>query len=148
MTVTLRAEYVPGRRFLARLPNDQDLLKEVAAFCKASSIQMAVFSLVGTVTTVSYGSYDPKQQVYVTAKEQAPFEIVSCSGNVSLKDENPFVQAHGILTNAHGKIIAGQIFSDTVLVAGELDLQELKGKPLERVYDNQTGLMLWQLKEQ
>ena len=148
MTVTLRAEYVPGRRFLARLPNDQDLLKEVAAFCKAASIQMAVFSLVGTVTTVSYGSYDPKQQVYVTAKEQAPFEIVSCSGNVSLKDENPFVQAHGILTNAHGKIIAGQIFSDTVLVAGELDLQELKGKPLERVYDNQTGLMLWQLKEQ
>jgi predicted DNA-binding protein with PD1-like motif len=148
MTVTLWAEYVPGRRFLARLPNDQDLLKEVAAFCKAASIQMAVFSLVGTVTTVSYGSYDPKQQVYVTAKEQAPFEIVSCSGNVSLKDENPFVQVHGILTNSHGKIIAGQIFSDTVLVAGELDLQELKGKPLERVYDNQTGLMLWQLKEQ
>jgi len=147
MTVTVYAEYIPGRRFLARLPNDQDLLKEVTAFCKAASIQMAVFSLVGTVTTVSYGSYDPKQQVYVTAKEQAPFEIVSCSGNVSLKDENPFVQAHGILTDEQGKIIAGQLFSETVLLAGELDLQELQGKPLKRVYDNQTGLLLWQLKE-
>ena len=27
---------------------------------------------------------------------------------------------------------------------GEIDLQELIGKPLERTYDQRTGMMLWQ----
>ena len=103
--------------------------------------------MVGTVTTVSYGCFDPKQQVYVTCKEETPFEIVACAGNVCPEGDRPFVQAHGILANEHGKIIAGRLFSDTILLAGELDLQELKGKPLQRGYDHETGLLLWQLKK-
>ena len=41
-----------------------------------------------------------------------------------------------------GKIIGGHLFSETILYAGEIDLQELTGKPLERAYDGTTGF-LW-----
>jgi predicted DNA-binding protein with PD1-like motif len=83
----------------------------------------------------------------VTCREETPFELVACSGNVCPENGRPFVQAHGVLTNEHGKIIAGRLFSDTILLAGELDLQELKGKALQRAYDHETGLLLWHLKE-
>jgi uncharacterized protein len=147
MTATFWTEYGCGRRYLVRLPPQEDLLLAIAEFCKSASIQMAVFSLVGTVTKVSYGCFDPKQQVYVTCKEESPFEIVACSGNVCPAGDQRIVQAHGVLSNEHGTLIAGRLFSDTILLAGELDLQELKGRPLQRVYDHATGLLLWQLSD-
>jgi hypothetical protein len=104
---------------------------------------MATFSTIGAVSSVTFGAYDQKQQVYVTFTEKAPLEIVNCFGNVSLKDGDPVVHAHIILGDKQGKTLGGHLFSETILFAGEIDLQELTGKPLERVYDDTTGLMLW-----
>jgi predicted DNA-binding protein with PD1-like motif len=104
---------------------------------------MASFSLVGAVSSATFGSYDQKQQVYVTTKEKAHLEIATCTGNVSLLDGNPVVNAHIVLGDKQGKITGGHLFSETIIFAGEIDLQELTGKPLERTYDDTTGLMLW-----
>ncbi len=143
MTKLICSEFKPGRHFAGRLPHGKDLISTIEDFCKESSIQMATFSLIGAVSAYTIGSYDQKQQVYVTFKEKAPMEIVTCLGNVSLLDENPFVHAHIVLGGESGEIIGGHLFSETILFAGEIDLQELTGKPLERVYDDTTGLKLW-----
>lgn len=105
---------------------------------------MATFSVIGAVSSATIGAYDQKQQVYVTSKEEAPLEIVSCIGNVSLKDGKPFIHAHILLADEQGKTIGGHLFSETIIYAGEINLQELTGKPMERTYDNDTGLMLWE----
>jgi predicted DNA-binding protein with PD1-like motif len=138
-------EYKPGRRFVGRLPHGKDLITSIEDFCTASAIQMATFSVIGAVSSATMGAYDQKQHVYVTFTENAPMEIVTCTGNVSLKDKTPVIHAHIVLGDEHGKIIGGHLFSKTILFAGEIDLQEITGKPLERVYDNTTGLMLWNL---
>jgi predicted DNA-binding protein with PD1-like motif len=104
---------------------------------------MATFSIIGAVSSVNFGAYDQKQQVYVMFTEEASLEIVNCIGNVSFKDGNPIVHAHIVLCDKQGKIMGGHLFSETILFAVEFDLQELTGKPLERVYDDTTGLMLW-----
>ena len=104
---------------------------------------MATFSAIGAVTSVTLGVYDQKQQVYVTHAKEAPLEIVNCKGNISLKDGLPVVHAHILLADMHGKTIGGHLFSETIIYAGEIDLLELAGKPLERAYDTTTGLMLW-----
>jgi predicted DNA-binding protein with PD1-like motif len=43
----------------------------------------------------------------------------------------------------NGRTIGGHIFSGTVVYAGEIYIQEFLGKPLEREYDDTTGLSLW-----
>jgi predicted DNA-binding protein with PD1-like motif len=136
-------EYRLGRRFLGRLPHGEDLIKSVESFCKENSIQTATFSAIGAVSSITLGSYDQKQLVYVTFKEDKPFEIVTCAGNVSLKDGNPIIHAHVVLGDEQGKTIGGHLFSESLVFAGEMDLQELIGKPLERSYDETTGLLLW-----
>ena len=138
------SQFKPGRRFIGRLPHGQDLITSIEDFCKESSIQLATFAIIGAVSSVTMGAYDQKQQVYVTFTEEAPLEIVTCIGNVSLMDGSPVVHAHIILGDKDGKITGGHLFSETILFAGEIDLQELTGKPLERGYDDTTGLMLWQ----
>ncbi len=143
MTKLACSEFKPGRRFVCRLPHGKDLITSIEDFCIESSIQMATFSIIGAVSSVTFGAYDQKQQAYVTFMEEAPLEIVNCFGNVSLKDGDPVVHAHIVLGDKHGKTMGGHLFSETILFAGEIDLQELTGKPLERDYDDTTGLMLW-----
>ena len=137
-------EFQQGRIFVGRLPHGKDLILSVEEFCEDASIQMATFSVIGAVSSATIGAYDQKQQVYVTVKEEAPLEIVSCMGNVSLKDGKPFIHAHILLADEQGKTIGGHLFSETIIYAGEINLQELTGKPMKRTYDNDTGLMLWE----
>ena len=139
------SEFKSGRRFVGRLPHGEDLIKSIEAFCEATAVSMATFSAIGAVTSVTLGAYDQKQQVYVTYAKEAPLEIVTCTGNISLKDGNPMVHAHILLADMHGKTIGGHLFSETIIYAGEIDLVELTGKPLERAYDTTTGLMLWKV---
>ena len=137
------SEFKTGRLFLKRLPHNEDLINTVENFCVEASIQMATFSIIGAVSSVTFGSYDQKQKVYVTYTEKVPLEILSCIGNISLKDGKPMMHAHIILCDEQGKTMGGHLFSETILFAGEIKLQELIGTPLERAYDKTTGLMLW-----
>ena len=137
------SEFKLGRHFAGRLPYDEDLIASIEEICEEASIQMAVFSVIGAVSSVTIGVYDQKQQVYVTSTKKAPYEIVTCLGNVSLKDGNPMIHAHIVLTDEQEKTIGGHLFSETIIFAGEINLQELTGKPMERAYDKTTGLMLW-----
>jgi len=104
---------------------------------------MATFSVIGAVSSVTIGAYDQKQQVYVTFTQEAHLEIVTCTGNVSSMDGEPAAHAHIVLGDLQGKTVGGHLFSETILYAGEIDLQELTGKPMERAHDDTTGLMLW-----
>ncbi len=132
-----------GRCILGRLPYGKDFVKTMEDFCVRNSIHSAVFSVIGAVMSVTLGSYDQKQQVYVTFKKEEPLEIVHCTGNVSLKDGKVAVHAHAVLADMNGQTIGGHIFSETEVYAGEVYIQELLGKPLERESDNKTGLLLW-----
>jgi predicted DNA-binding protein with PD1-like motif len=145
MDATSHATFEAGRCILGRLPNGKDLTKAIEELCIQNSIQAGVFFVIGSVTSLTLGSYDQKQQVYVTCKKEEPLEIVHCPGNVSLKDGKVFVHAHAVLADMNGQTIGGHIFSETIVYAGEIYIRELLGEPLEREYDKVTGLSLWKL---
>jgi predicted DNA-binding protein with PD1-like motif len=130
---------------LSRLPHGEDLMRTVEIFCAQNEIRTAVFSVIGAVSSATLGSYDQNQQVYVTYKKEEPLEIISCTGNVSLRDGQVTVHAHAVLADMEGRTAGGHVFSDTVIYAGEMYIQELLGTPPERAYDETTGLPLWQI---
>ena len=137
-------EFAPGRRFAGRLPHGKDVIRSLEEFCREKDIRMGTFSLIGAVSCATVGAYDQKQQVYVTFKEERELEIITCVGNISLRDGVPFIHAHIVLSDHEGKTVSGHLFSDTLVFAGEIDIREFLGEPLERSNDETTGLMLWQ----
>ncbi len=139
------SEMKRGRHFIGRLPHGKDLIASVEAFCEKNEIQMGTFSIIGALSSMTIGAYDQKQQVYVTFKKEMEFEIVSCIGNISLKDGKPFVHAHIILGDGKGETTGGHLFSESIVFAGEIDILEFSGKPFERMHDQTTGLMLWHM---
>ncbi len=145
MDTIRHATFEAGRYMLGKLPHGRDLVGTIEEFCAQNGIQTGVFSVVGAVTSVTLGSYDQNQQVYVTCKKEEPLEIAACAGNVSCKDGKPAVHAHAVLADISGQTIGGHIFSETLVYAGEIYFRELLGELLERKYDEITGLLLWQL---
>lgn len=139
--------YTNGRRFLIRLSHNRDLIQSIEELCRSTSIQTATFSIIGAVSSITIGAYDQQQQVYVTFSKTEPFEISSCTGNVTLKDGNPVVHAHAILSDEQGKTLGGHLFSESLIFAAEIDIQELTGPPHQRTYDDITGLYLWKPRE-
>ena len=135
--------YTNGRRFLIRLAHQRDLIQSIEELCRKASIQTATFSIIGAASSITIGAYDQRQQVYVTFNKNEPYEIASCTGNVTLKNGNPIVHAHAILSDEQGKTLGGHLFSETLIFAAEIDIQELTGPPLQRTYDDITGLYLW-----
>jgi uncharacterized protein len=139
-------QYNAGRIFIGRLSNGEDIIQAVERFCRNNEIKMAIFSVTGAVSLFTIGVFDQKQHVHVTSRHEFPMEIISCTGNATLHNENAHVQAQIILADQLGKTSGGRLFSDTRLFAGELQLIELIGIPASREYDQNSGRMLWPIK--
>jgi predicted DNA-binding protein with PD1-like motif len=135
--------FTPGRRLVGRLPHGQDLIKTIERFCLFNEVHMAAIAVNGAISSVTLGTFDQQQQVYVTTVIDKPLSFAACQGNVSIKDNRPFVHISAVLSDTDGRVTGGRLFSDTIIFAGEIDLQELTGPPLTRQYDATTGLMLW-----
>ena len=80
--------------------------------------------------------------MHITYRKEIPMEIVSCIGNITLHGKTAQVKAQIILADQRGNISGGCLFSDTLLLAGELQLVELIGSPVFREYEQHSGRML------
>lgn len=142
----MHAELYPGRAILCRLEHDSDLLGSIENVARVEGIPTGVFTVIGAVKKARIGYYDQQRKEYMEKEFDQPMEIACCTGNISHREEEVMAHAHITLADAQGQCLAGHLMPGTIVFAGELYLQELKGPVLRRVHDDVTGLMLWDLK--
>ncbi|HNV23772.1 MAG TPA: DUF296 domain-containing protein, partial [Candidatus Omnitrophota bacterium] len=88
--------------------------------------------------------YKQQEQQYVECVSlEKKLEIVSCLGNISLKENKPFVHAHITLADLKGQCYGGHLMPGTIIFAAEYYIKELTGLELQRGLDQETGLSLW-----
>ncbi len=136
-------EYARGRRVVARLPHGGDLLEEIAAVADAHGMRAAELRGIGALKAARLAYYDQGSRQYGEFDVDGPVELVGLLGNVSRRDGATAVHAHATLSHHDGTCIGGHIAPGCRIFACELMLQELEGEPLERAYDEVTGLPLW-----
>jgi uncharacterized protein len=127
---------------MARLDHGTDIIIQITDLAKEKEIKTGFLSVIGALSRAELGYYDQVSQKYGKIQIGEPVELVSCLGNVSLRDGEPFVHAHAVLSDREGKVWGGHLNSGIVFAA-ELCMQELLGLNLERVPDSITGLNLW-----
>ncbi len=137
-------EFQTGKTFLVRVEHDADLIMYLTRFAKENKTSAAVFTALGALKNAKLGFYDQKKHVYGELAFTEPVELVSCVGNISLKDDEPFVHAHAVLSDDEGNVKGGHLLGGTIFAA-EVHLTELLGGILVRKLDNVTGLSLWDL---
>jgi predicted DNA-binding protein with PD1-like motif len=131
------------RSFLAPLRYGHDMLEEVLRIILEKGIEHAAIFIIGAVSSATFGYYDQEAQKYLKIKRAGRFEVLSCTGNVTLKQGAPFVHAHALFGDRSGGAFGGHLMSPSIVFAAELHILELSGQPPERVHDPATGLYLW-----
>lgn len=132
-----------GRQFLVRLPHNADIIEHLTDFCGENKISCAGMNVIGAISKVTIGYYDQKTHKYYPKTFEQEMEIVSCTGNVSIKDGKPFLHLHAVLGDTDLHCRGGHMFPGSAVFAAEAHIQELKGGRRVRMPDAATGLVLW-----
>jgi len=132
-----------GRVIFVRLFENEDLLEAISNTAKKTRINAGFFILIGTLREAKLGFY--RQGKYEPIQIDEPVEIVSCIGNISLKEEKDLVvHAHVSVSDEKGQVFGGHVLPGCIVAAtAELVLVEAVDVKLQKRFDEKTKLYLW-----
>lgn len=138
------SDYKLKRTIIGQLPHNTDLLEELTRFVQRENIRCGRINGIGATTHAIVAYYDQNGKKYNTMEFAGGMEILSLTGNVSIRDAEPFVHAHILLGDRRGNVFGGHLMPGTRIWACELFIDEFEGKELDRIQDEKTGLFLWE----
>ncbi|MDQ3548627.1 MAG: DUF296 domain-containing protein, partial [Chloroflexota bacterium] len=112
-------------------------------FCAEHGILAAQVTVIGAVRHARYAYYEQDDHRYRELDSATHHEIVGFTGNVSLRDDKPFLHAHATFADADGATVGGHLLPGCEVFAAEVMIRELTGVVLVRTPDVPTGLALW-----
>ncbi len=136
--------YRSKRTFIGQLPNGADLYESLTKIVREEDITLARIVAIGATSHAVVAYYDQDAKKYMNMEFTGGMEILTCSGNVSLRDGKPFVHIHILLGDRQGRVFGGHVMPGTKVFACELFIDQFEGEELQRSFDEQTGLHLWQ----
>jgi uncharacterized protein len=128
---------------MGRLSYGSALLEEIANMCLKENIQLGWIEALGAVKRARLAFYNQETHEYEFFLIDQPLEITKLVGNVSLKDDHPFIHAHITLADKTGNAYGGHLAPGTVVFACEFRLEVFDGPGIKRDFDEATGLPLW-----
>jgi predicted DNA-binding protein with PD1-like motif len=135
--------YKHKRTIIGQLPSGSDLYEELSKIVEGEDILLGRIQGIGAVTQATIAYYDQIKSEYLSLEFTGGMEIVSLTGNISMRDGKPFVHAHIVLSDREGKTYGGHLLPGTKIFACEVFIEEFDGEKLIRTKDNKTGLFLW-----
>jgi hypothetical protein len=132
-----------GRIFLRRVPYESDLLEFLTEFATKNRMQMGTLFVIGAVKKAAVDYYDQQNKTYRQILINENMEILSCMGNVSIRENKPFVHCHACFSNGTGQTLGGHLAKGTIVFAAEAHFQEVLGMELVREHEPITKLFLW-----
>lgn len=135
--------YLTGRTYIFRLAKGKDLLQQLTEFCQDNQVKCGVISGIGALENATINFYNQAKKKYEKITLTDEQELLALNGNVSIKDNRPFIHAHVILGDKDGGCKGGHLVLGTKVFSAEIFIQELVGEPKVRKEDKATKLSLW-----
>lgn len=134
--------YSIGRIIMGRLRRGEDVITGLLKVAKKHGLNMALVSAIGALERVRFSYYDQNGKFYRDPISEDEVEVLSISGNLSIKDGEPFLHLHVVASKGE-RVIGGHLLDGSIVFALEYKIVELIGDPLVRKYDDDTGLFLF-----
>lgn len=125
------------------IKHGDDLHGAISEYCLKNNLKAGLIFAIGALKNANLGFYDQSGKKYLAEAVKRPLEILSCLGNVSLKDGRPFVHAHLTVSDKKGRVYGGHLESGSVVFACECAILPTTGEILKRKFDKLTALNLW-----
>ncbi len=125
-----------------RLYKGDEIISGLSSFLKDNSITSGIITGIGAVSFAKIGYYNQTEQKYIAKEFNEAMEILSLKGNISIKDNEPFMHLHIVLSKDDFTCIGGHL-SEAKIFAFEFEIIEFEGISFQRGFDSDTGLFLW-----
>ncbi len=120
----------------------EEVISGLQDFCRSEDIASGWVQAIGSAEQLGLGYYDLAGQSYITGSPEGIWEILSCKGNISLKEDGSvFAHLHGVFGDSEMRTVGGHIFNMTTAVTCELLVTVLPG-PIRRSQRHDIGLEL------
>ena len=133
----------PKRTIVGQLPRGIDLLEGLTEFVRKENIRFGRIQALGATTHAIVAYYNQSTREYQPMEFTEGMEILNLHGNISMRDGQPFVHIHVVLSDSQGRTWGGHVMPGTILWALEVFIDEFEGEPPVRMKDEETGLFLW-----
>lgn len=127
--------------YIFRLNYGEELKGEIEKFCVDHSANAGSINVVGSANEIELAFYGAEKNEYNTRVFKEPLEILTITGNVSIKEGKQFLHAHGVFGRPSMEVIGGHIMRCIISYTCEVYLTKIEGS-IERKYDEVTGLYL------
>ncbi len=123
----------------ARFNAGEDLFQNIKQVVLHHEVKAGMFTVIGAVDRAKYGFYHPKNKSYTnlswepTPDSSPALEIVNCTGNIAVLDNDVIIHAHITLTGEKGEIMGGHLLEGCrVNPTAELTLLKAEGTLLRK----------------
>jgi len=128
-------------RLLVRVDRGEEMMETLLAVARERKIEAARVTGIGALRDMTLGYFDVDRKEYLRGELSGSWELLSLSGNLSLRDGEPIPHIHVIVGDANLNLRGGHLFSGTVSVTGEIFIDPLPA-PLHREMDPEVNLFL------
>ena len=125
-----------------RLDKGEEIFGSLYEIIEQYNIKSGWINGLGAVNNVVMGSYDPENKNYNKINFNEDYELTSLIGNVSTKDNKPFLHIHVNISNQKCQAFGGHLFSGDIIATGEIKIF-ITDTEINRSYNDETGLYLW-----
>ena len=111
--------------YMIYVEKGENIMESITQFCIKNKINNAQLSGIGAVKNIEIGAFDTDNKKYIRQNFEDTWELVSYQGNISLKDDIPFIHAHVAISDHNLDIKGGHLFEATVAAVGEFILRKI-----------------------
>jgi len=129
------------KTYVLVFPPGAEVMSGLLQFARQQRLVSGNVAGIGAVSDASVAFFDRQTKEYrhIRVAEQA--EVLSLTGNLSLREGSPFFHVHAVLGLPDGRARGGHLFTAHVWPTLEVVLTAWT-KPVRRKLDRQTGLPL------
>ncbi len=133
--------YEHEHMLVVSLPRNAEIIPSLIEVLRKKNMPSASIWGIGAVHDIVLGYYDLDTKTYTRIPLPGGWELVSCHGTVSTKDEDFIAHLHVVVSNIKGETRGGHLFEGKIHAAGEFVI--LPGSiPMKRNYNENIGLPL------
>ena len=131
-----------GRAAFVSLARGEDLLEGLNEAVNALGLEAATLQVIGGLEQATVGYFDPNIKEYLPTST-GHVEISSGLGNVSIRDGEPFIHLHLVLSGPDGASVGGHAMEGCRAFVVEAYLRRLDGPAPVRREEPDMGLKVW-----
>ena len=132
------------KRYILSLDNHVSILEALTAFCREKGIFAGKIGGIGAINCATFRFLDPATKQYVDKTFEEQMEITNLTGNISCKDNAPYLHIHITASRRDYTCIGGHLLDARINGACELFVEDYYLTTVGRRQDQETGLNLYQ----